>query len=124
MIYDEEIQASQPSHSQPPVQPVPPSQTRKKNINEYDWVIAFEVDEDECFYKMTREKYKMTCTHNGLKWACTAHHHNFDDHQMEVLYYSCGSKHCIQKKEDTCPFRYCVKKCLKDDRYFIYRVSI
>lgn len=97
--------------------------TKKKNPREFDWIHMVTLDEDECFYTMSRGQYKMICTHNGYIWSCTVHP-NLDDHKMEVSYYSCKSKNCIQNEFDSCPYRNCVRKCLKENLYYVYKVII
>lgn len=120
------IESSQPSSSQslsslPSSQSVSSQVGQKKNPSELDWIHMLTVDEDECFYMMSRGQYKMTCTHNGYIWNCTVHT-NSDSHKMEVSYFRCSSKNCIQNPDDKCPFRHSVRKCLKENLYYIFMV--
>ena len=72
---------------------------RKKNHLGLEWLFLVSEDEDECFYLMSRSQYKMTGTHNGYIWRCSVHA-NVDDYKMEISYYKCSSKYCIQGKDD------------------------
>ena len=60
--------SSQPTSSQPvsqqESQPVYPY-IRKKNHAELEWLFLSTMDEDECYYLMSRSQYKMTGSHNG-----------------------------------------------------------
>ena len=102
---------------------LPPNRLeRRKNLCEHDWGFQVAVDEDRCFYKMQREKYKMTGTHNGLVWVCSLHP-NSDDHKMEVAYYRCTSKYCIRDTTDECPFHACYNASFRN-RFSIFFIFI
>ena len=100
---------TEPTSSQPvsqqESQPVYPY-IRKKNHAELEWLFLSTMDEDECYYLMSRSQYKMTGSHNGYIWRCTVHA-NVDDHKMEISYYRCSSKNCIRESGDICSYRNC-----------------
>jgi hypothetical protein len=131
------LHATPESHIEPPLSQsgaselpsaqaaLPSSQTSQKtkiHQYQYDWIFIFTADDDRVFYMMSREKYKMTCTHNGIQWKCNLHTNN-DEHKMAISYYRCSSKNCIQNASDQCQFRQCVRKCNRDGVNYVYRVS-
>lgn len=115
---DFDMESSQPPSSQPTASQI---EKKKKKALELDWIYLYSVDEDRCFYMMSRGEYKMTCTHNGIFWRCNVHS-NLDDHKMELLYYRCTSINCIQNATDSCNYRNCVRRCIKDGLYYVFKV--